>query len=306
MRGKKIIKIVLISMIGIFVVADLAGGAYLFNYAFKRGGYGSTTVSNKPLTGNNKWFSEQDQKIWTEKSKDGLTLKARYLPAEKKTNKTVVVIHGYGSASKYMGSFVKIFHDAGYNVLAPDNRSFGMSAGEYAGYGWKDRSDIMSWIKRVNQLNGKGSEIGMYGISMGASTVMYTLGKHPENVKWAIEDCGYATISGELNYQLKDMFGLPSFPLVQTAAVYSKIFAGYNFYEANTKNTLKKSHVPLFLIHGSKDKFVPTSNVYTNYKNANDPKKIWIVKGAGHGESYNKEKTNYIKKVTAYAAKYFK
>lgn len=305
MRGKKIIKIILISLLGIFIIADLGGGAYLFNYAFKKGGYSSTT-GNTELKGNNKWFDQQNQKIWNEKSKDGLTLKARYLPAKKKTNKTVLVIHGYGSASKYMGSFVKIFHKAGYNVLAPDNRSFGMSGGQYAGYGWKDRNDIIEWIDRVNKLNGKNSEIGMYGISMGAATVMYTLGKHPKNVKWAIEDCGYSTISGELNYQLKEMFNLPSFPLVQTAAIYSRIFAGYNFYAANTKNTLKKSHVPLFLIHGSKDTFVPTDNIYTNYKNANNPKKMWIVKGAGHGKAYSIEKAKYIEETTAFAAKYFK
>ncbi|APX72742.1 alpha/beta hydrolase [Companilactobacillus allii] len=305
MFGKKILKITLISLVGVFVVADLAGGAYLFNYAFKKGNYASTLATG-PLKGNNKWFNDQDQKIWTEKSKDGLTLKARYLPAEQQTNKTVIVVHGYGSASKYMGSFVKIFHDAGYNVLAPDNRSFGLSGGEYAGYGWKDRSDMLGWISRVNKKNGSGSQIGLYGISMGAATVMYTLGKQPQNVKWAIEDCGYSTISGELNYQLKEMFHLPSFPLVPTAAIYSKIFAGYNFYEANTKDTLKRSHVPLFLIHGSKDTFVPVSNVYENYKNANDPKKLWVVKGAEHGQSYNKDKAEYIKKVTSYANHYFK
>ncbi|WP_125764938.1 alpha/beta hydrolase [Companilactobacillus hulinensis] len=305
MRGKKVLKGALISLVGVLVVADLAGGAYLFNYAFKKGSYSSTLVTG-PLKGNNRWFNASEQQIWTEKSKDGLELKARYLPAEQKTNKTVVVVHGYGSASKYMGSFVKMFHDAGYNVLAPDNRSFGLSEGEYAGYGWKDREDMLGWIKRVNKTNGSGSQIGLYGISMGAATVMYTLGKHPQNVKWAIEDCGYSTISGELSYQLKEMFHLPSFPLVQTAAVYSKIFAGYNFYEANTKNTLKKSHVPLFLIHGSKDTFVPTSNIYENYKNANDPKKMWIVKGAEHGKAYNMDKAKYIKNVTEYAAKYFK
>ncbi|WP_225426979.1 alpha/beta hydrolase [Companilactobacillus kedongensis] len=301
---KKGLKIFLVVLIGLLLVADLAGGAYLFNFAFKKGNY-SSKDANIELKGNNKWFASQKQSIWTEKSKDGLELKARYLPAENKTNKTVVVVHGYGSASRYMGSFVKIFHQAGYNVLAPDNRSFGMSQGEYAGYGWLDRKDMMGWINRLNQKN-PNSKIGLYGISMGAATVMYTLGEHPKNVDFAIADCGYSTISGELNYQLKEMFNLPSFPLVQTAAIYSKIFAGYNFYQADTKKTLKNSHVPIFIIHGSKDTYVPTSNAYINYKNANDPKKIWIVKGAEHGRAYNTDKKNYVRKVDDFALRYFK
>lgn len=305
MRKKKIFKIILLSLLGLFIVADLSGGAYLFNFAFKKGSYSSRN-ENASLKGNNIWLSKQNQKIWTQKTSDGLTLKARYLKAEKKTEKTVVVVHGYGSASRYMGSYVKMFHDAGYNVLAPDNRSFGMSQGKYVGYGWLDRKDMLNWIKKVNNTNGSKSEIGLMGVSMGASTVMYTLGEHPKNVKFAVADCGYATISGELNYQLKEMFNLPSFPLVQTASLYSMLFAKYNFYDANTKNTLKKSHVPLFVIQGSKDTYVPTKNARINYDNANSPKKLWIVKGAEHAGSYNKEPLQYKEKVVDFSREYFK
>lgn len=301
---KKYIKVILSVAVGVVLVADVAAGGYMFNYAFSKNGYASKTTGT--LSKNSQWFMDQKQDIWQQTTKDNLLLKARYLPATKKTAKTVVVVHGYGSASKFMGSYVKMFHEAGYNVLAPDNRSFGLSQGKYAGYGWKDRKDLANWIKMINQKNGARSQIGLFGVSMGAATVMYTLGEKPKNVKFAIEDCGYSTISGELDYQLKEMFGLPSFPIVPTASLYADALAGYNFYQASTRDTLKRSKVPLYVIHGSKDTFVPTENAYKNYDYAKGPKKLWIVKGAGHAQSLSVAGKKYITNTTDFSKEYFK
>lgn len=300
---KKFIKITLSIVVGVLIIGDLAGSGYLFNYAFNKTGYSSQIATH--LNKDDKWFLKQKPLIMEQTTKDNLKLKARFLPAEKKTTKTVIVIHGFGSASKYMGQYAKMFHEAGYNVLTPDNRSFGMSQGTYTGYGWKDRVDILNWIKQLNQKYGSKSEIGLFGVSMGAATVMYTLGKHPKNVKFAIADCGYSTISGELNYQLKEKFNLPSFPLVPTASLFGDFLAGYNFYQASTKDTLKNNHIPLFVIHGSKDDFVPTKNAYLNYDYTKGPKKLWIVKGAGHADSFSKNSQLYIDKATTFANKYF-
>lgn len=304
MRLKKYVKVILCAAVGVVLVADVAAGGYMFNYAFSKNGYASK--SQGPLSKDDRWLVDHKQETLEQTTKDHLKLKARYITAAHQTAKTVVVVHGYGSASKYMGSYVKMFHDAGYNVLAPDNRSFGRSQGKYAGYGWKDRSDIKNWINMVNQRNGKNSQIGLFGVSMGAATVMYTLGQKLSNVKFAIADCGYSTISGELDYQLKEMFHLPSFPIVPTASLYADFLAGYNFYQASTKDTLKRSKVPIYIIHGSKDTFVPTKNAYQNYDYAQGPKKLWIVKGAGHAQSLHVAGQKYITNTTNFAKEYFK
>ncbi|GEO79344.1 alpha/beta hydrolase [Companilactobacillus mindensis] len=304
MRLKKCVKVILSVAVGVVLVADVAAGGYMFNYAFIKNGYASK--SQGKLGKNGQWLLNQKQATWEQTTKDHLKLKARYIAATHKTAKTVVVVHGYGSASKYMGSYIRMFHDAGYNVLAPDNRSFGRSQGNYAGYGWKDRTDMKNWINMINRRNGKDSQIGLFGVSMGAATVMYTLGEKLQNVKFAVADCGYSTISGELDYQLKEMFHLPSFPIVPTASLYADVLAGYNFYQASTKDTLKRSKVPIYIIHGSKDDFVPTKNAYQNYDYAQGPKKLWIVKGAGHAQSYSVAKQKYIDNVTNYAKEYFK
>ena len=86
------------------------------------------------------------------------------------------------------------------------------SQGDYIGFGWPDRKDYVQWIEKVLTENGQQEQITLYGVSMGAATVMMTSGeKLPDNVKAIVEDCGYSTVNQELQYQLKELFNLPSF-----------------------------------------------------------------------------------------------
>lgn len=296
---KLVLTLILILAIVLMIVSYA-----LFNFSFRRGGFSSQIYT--PAGKTTQWYDDQKTSTWNQTSYDGIHLKAHFIPAAQKTNKTMIVVHGYGGSARKMSVYLKMFHDQGYNVLAPDNRSYGQSGGEYSGFGWQDRKDVLKWIDILNQKQ-PNSEIGMYGISMGASTVLYTLNKVPSNVKFAVADCGYATISGELKTQLEQKFNLPSFPLLQITDQLSKYIAGYKFTDADTKDTLKNNHVPLFIIHGKNDDFVPVKNAYTNYRNDDNPKKqLWLVDGAEHAQSYIKQPVQYSEKVGQFANKYFK
>lgn len=77
----------------------------------------------------------------------------------------------------------------------PDARGHGRSEGDYIGFGWDERKDYLQWIDRVIK-NDPASEIVLHGVSMGGATVMMTSGeKLPENVKAFIEDCGYSSVN---------------------------------------------------------------------------------------------------------------
>ena len=140
---------------------------------------------------------------------------------------------------------------------------------------------------------------------MGASTVMMTSGEElPPQVKLVIADCGYDTVKNELSYQLKEMFNLPAFPLIPLTSAYSKIKAGYSFNEASATERLKKNHLPILLIHGDKDTFVPTEFVYSLYDAANEPKELVIFEGADHAESFKSDKEKYKKTISEFLDKY--
>ncbi|WP_040473217.1 alpha/beta hydrolase [Fructilactobacillus florum] len=300
-KRKRVWPRVLISLVVIIIVASLIALYYLFNFAFSRDGF-STQLGQGV---NTEWYDTNPSQTWTQKTKSGLTLKAHYFAAAQPTNKTILVVHGYGGSARRMSTYLRMFHNEGYNVLAPDNQAFGESQGRYVGYGWQDRTALAGWMHQINQYNPHG-EIGMYGISMGASAVLFTLPKAPANVKFAIADCGYASIQGELEYELQHLFHLPTFPIIPMERMYSRILAGYDFADANTSQTLKHNQIPLFIIHGDQDHLVPTRFAYENYRNnGGKQKQLWIVKGAGHAQSKQVDPELYQEKTAEFAKRWF-
>ena len=73
---------------------------------------------------------------------DGLRLTALYLPAKGQPKGVIVAFHGYRSlATIDFALEVEFFHQLGYHVLLPYQRSHGESQGKYITYGVKERFD---------------------------------------------------------------------------------------------------------------------------------------------------------------------
>jgi fermentation-respiration switch protein FrsA (DUF1100 family) len=246
------------------------------------------------------WLKRVNHSVWHERAvgKPAWQLKAWYVPAAKATDKTIVVAHGYMNTHEDMAEYIRMFHEAGYNVLAPDDRGHGASAGNYVGYGWADRRDYLQWIKQVVRQNGQNSKIGLFGVSMGGATVMYLSGMDlPKQVRSIIEDCGYTSVDDELSYQASSMYNLPRWPLVPGVLALAKFHTGVNYAAASSTQSLAKNKLPTLFIHGAADKFVPTKMVRQNYKASAGVKQLWIVPGAGHAASYGKYPKAYRQRV---------
>ena len=208
------------------------------------------------------WFNKQPYEEVSITSEDGLMLTGYYLEAETPTNNTAILAHGYSSQGTYMGSYAKIYYDMGYNVLLPDDRGHGKSEGSYIGFGWVDRKDYLGWIDFILNRVGEASQIVLHGVSMGGATVLMVSGEVlPEAVKAIVSDCSYTSVHDELKYQLKRLYKLPSFPILNSTSLLTKLRAGYSFKEASALEQVKKSNTPTLFIHGGADKFVPYSMV---------------------------------------------
>jgi len=235
---------------------------------------------------------------------DDLKLSGHVIYQETPTHQWVIVAHGYGMRGIYMAASAKHFYEQGYNVLLPDARGHGDSEGNYIGMGWHDRLDMAAWIEEVITWDPE-SRIVLYGVSMGGATVMMTAGEElPPNVKAVVEDCGYTSVGDEFAYQLKELFGLPRFPVIQFASAVTKIRAGYTFGEASALQQLKKAEIPILFIHGEDDTFVPYEMLDQVYAAAAGEKERFIVAGAGHGEASNVAGEAYWSKVFGFIDNY--
>lgn len=295
-------------------ILTITGGSYFYKLAVSRGEkeflsqsddlvWNTEESDSKPKVDPKQWLIDEKPEKITLMSDDQLQLSAHYLPAQTNSGKTVILAHGYTSKGLDMATHAKFFYESlGYNILLPDARGHGESEGDYLGFGWHDRLDYLQWINYIIQRNGENEQIVLLGISMGGATVMMVSGEDlPNQVKAIIEDCGYSSVDAQLAYQLKRMYKLPSFPLLQATSTITKLKAGYDFYEASALKQVKKATIPMFFIHGDEDTFVPTDMVYELYENcSSEVKDLWIVEGAGHGMAYHVAKEDYERKVSEF------
>lgn len=240
------------------------------------------------------------------KSKDGLTLVGDYYPAEKPSDKIVICFHGYTSARMSSCSFAAYMHSIGYDCLLVDNRAHGDSEGEYIGFGILDRHDCMSWINYVNERFDSKKNILLYGVSMGATTVIMAAGDSsiPKNVKAVISDCAFTSPNDVFSHVLKRDYKLPTFPVMNFNNMICRKKAGYGFKDYSTLTAVKNTKKPILFIHGEKDTFVPVWMTLKNYDECSSPKEMLIVDNAGHGASYYENPPLYQENVKKFIDKY--
>ena len=213
---------------------------------------------------------------------DGLKLTG-FIYQQNNLHQWVILVHGFGGNHQEMFDKAPYFSDMGFNLLLPDNRSHGQSEGRWIGFGWSDRLDIVKWANYLRKRDPE-AQILLYGISMGAATVMMTLGEDlPAYIVAGIEDCGYSSVEKELTYQMQSLFHLPSFPILSFVSLINKFRQGWGLKTADAKKQLAKNKLPVLFIHGQADTFVPVEMLAECYQAQRGPKERFLVANAQHG-----------------------
>lgn len=301
--------IVLIILICIVLITGYITGNFLFELALDPKSSKSAIFSNDDFETkeqmkleNNKWLEENASDVYIESKK--LRLHSYEVKAKKESKVWVIAVHGYTDSAYFMVGAAKQFLNYGYNVLMPDLRAHGKSEGKYIGMGWLDRLDLMQWIDYLIATYGN-IKIILYGISMGAATVMMASGERlPSNVRAIIEDCGYTSAWEEFAYELKTLFHMPTFPALYNANVITKIRAKYSLKKASAIKQVAKSKTPTLFIHGDKDKFVPFYMLDKLYEAASCKKEKLVIKNAGHAEAQAIEPERYWRVVRRFIKHY--
>ena len=227
-------------------------------------------------------------------SHDGTSLAGHWIPC-KNPKRVIIAMHGWRSFwSRDFGMIADFWEKNDCSVLYAEQRGQGGSGGDYIGFGPIERYDCLDWINWV--IDRCGNEIPIYlgGVSMGATTVLMAAGLElPDNVHGIVGDCGFtsphAIWKHVANNNLHIAFGLRG---AVADTLYEKI-TQTDDADYSTVDALRNCSVPIMLIHGTDDHFVPVEMTYENYKACTSPKKLFIVPGADHGMSYYIDKEGY-------------
>ncbi|MBR5580751.1 MAG: alpha/beta hydrolase [Treponema sp.] len=306
---RKSVKMILFLVLAVFVLAVIAlvfAANYMFTYALdSQFGGGVDIKSFEVLPGSVEEWLVQNSSMESMESHDGLNLKAYFIPAATETNKYVLLVHGYKAGPLSMAPYAQHYHQLGWNVLLPHHRAHGASEGRYIGMGWLEHLDMLGWISLLTE-KAPNAAIVMHGVSMGSATTMITTGSEqlPSNVKVAIADCGYSTVTKEFSHQLKDLFGLPPFPIIPATSLVTKLRAKYFFSQVDSVAAVTQSKTPTLFVHGDKDDFVPFAMLEEVYQAAACPKEKLVVTGAAHADSREVAPELYWETVDAFVSRF--
>ena len=206
-----------------------------------------------------------------------------------------IQFHGYKSSavldfcggSLYAGKI-------GHNALVVDQRSHGRSEGKSITFGVLERKDILCWIDYARSRFGEDVRIILAGLSMGAATVLMATDQPlPSNVIGVMADCPYSAPGAIIKTVCSRDMHIPAnlmYPFIKLGA---RLFARFDLEESSAVSAVKNTPVPILLLHGTGDKFVPYEMSCEIH--AANPEMITLVTipEAGHGLCYMTEPDIY-------------
>lgn len=209
--------------------------------------------------------------------------------------------HGYRATSirDFSGGAVFLMEQR-MNVLLVDQRATGESGTHTICFGIKEQKDCIDWIHYAKDRLGKDVPIMLYGISMGAATVLMASGLDlPENVKGIVADSPYSSVKGIICKVCRDLH-LPArfmYPFIKAGARW---FGKLDLEAGSVTDKVANASVPILIIHGEDDRFVPCE--MSREIQESNPEKVerYTFPKAGHGISYVEDKPRYIRLVTAF------
>lgn len=233
-------------------------------------------------------------------SHDGLTLFGRYYHTADGAPLDIG-FHGYRSC--YVADFCggsTMSLSQGHNLLLVDQRSHGKSQGKTISFGINERKDALSWVNYAIARFGADTKICLYGVSMGAATVLMASGLDlPGNVKGIIADCPYVKASDIIVHVGKKM-KFPEWFTVPCAWLGAYVFGGFNLHETDAVKSVSKTKVPILIIHGEDDTFVPAAMSALAQEANPQMVRRETFPGAGHAMSYMVDTQRYWKVATEF------
>lgn len=225
---------------------------------------------------------------------DGITLTGHWYPCEQ-AERIIIAMHGWRSSwcrdFGLIADFICKNHCA---ALFVEQRGQNNSGGAYMGFGVTERYDCREWVRWV--IKNRSAELPIYlcGISMGASSVLMAanLGL-PGNVHGIIADCGFTSPDEICRHIVRNHLHLSYGMRRMIAGHFYNRKNQSGSFACSTTDALRETTIPVLLIHGTEDHFVPVEMTYRNYLACASPKRLLIVPGADHGMSYLVDKAGY-------------
>lgn len=222
---------------------------------------------------------------------DGYVLHGDYYPGKEK--KLVIFAHGYTWTREGSLKYAKLFRSLGYALYLYDERGHGGNKRDAVTLGYKESEDLHQIVSCFRKKYGPDLEIGLHGESMGAACVLLEMKHTEDNLSFVIADSPFASMKELMRYQIT-LYHLPAF-FADFGSPILKLRYGFSYKDVRPVDSVKKSGVPLLLIQGDADKFIPPAHSKEIYEARPDKTILRYFPNVDHTDSYRNYPEEYKK-----------
>ena len=197
---------------------------------------------------------------------DGVRLHGWFVP-HRGARSTLVWFHGNAGNISHRVDNIKLLHDkVKVNVFIFDYRGYGRSEGRPSETGtYRDGEAALDLLRA--KVGAHAGKIILFGRSLGAAVAV--------EMATRFDSQGLILESPFISVAEMARVVLPYLPV--GALLRSR-------YDVGSK--IKNIGVPLLVLHGDRDEIVPLSHGKAVFDAAPEPKKFFVIAGAGHNDTY--------------------
>jgi hypothetical protein len=229
---------------------------------------------------------------------DGMRLRGWYFEPDAENGGVVLLLHGVGDTRESMVSLGSLFLRQGYSVLAPDLRGHGESGGLIT-YGAREAQDVHAWADWMLRQPHIARIYG-FGASLGGAELLEAVDAEPR-FRAVIAESAYSSFPAiayeRMRRQIPDGLKWLTRPFVDSGILWARLRYGIDLRHASPVDAVRRTHVPVLLIHGLKDDRTAPDN--SRILAAANPQstRLWLVPEAGHANAWATDRVEFESRV---------
>lgn len=236
-------------------------------------------------------------------SSDGVKLEAWWVPCKKLSAVTIVVLHGWGAnRSDVLRSTIHLADH--FNLAYLDFRNHGISGDGKTSLTCLEMRDFKACVKFLKSEKKSFSErIGVFGFSMGGAVAISGSAQMPE-IAAVVAESPFASYRDTVYRYARMFYFAPKFAVPITLA-FARWRLGFDPEGCSPiYHIAQLAPRPILIIQSSGDERMPTTEGQQLFNAAQEPKEIWTVPGADHGDIAAKNPEEYKTKILNFFKKY--
>ena len=226
-------------------------------------------------------FDSYEKESYEVKGKDDYILHCTLVKSPVKSDRYVIISHGFNSNRYGAVKYVDAYAALDFNCIIYDMRGHGENKKTVCTIGNYEGEDLNFLIRDTYERYGEDILLGLHGESMGAAASLSALVKRPD-VKFVVSDCSFTNLYDLMKYGADKNHQGFMLPLVN---MWSSLINGFDMKDTSPVDSIDKSTVPIYFIHGSEDEMIPKEMCEALAKSCDGSSYIQFVTGAGHAES---------------------